>query len=269
MKSFRLGHFAVATCFATLSLFVLSCPTSTVEAATLSVDHANTWSNYFYPLKVGWTCRESFSSSSVSGSETLTVSAVTKTANGVDVTVNQAGNTETQGTNVPTNSVLHYTLGRNGSLVSNSVNALIGANSAQTGGDSVFPSVQSLIAGHTGVSTVTATVPLSSSDISQLKGALKSGQNSLVMAVQLRSKGSLISNLRVPMGTVHKVLEVSTTLGSLKVTNAIPAAEKALVSALRPDFQKTSNFKTWYARGIGPVQVELAGLVIKATACGD
>lgn len=225
------------------------------------------WSTYFYPLRVGYVCTETIDSTGVNATETLTIAAVEHTAAGTNVTVDQSGDTQVGSKQTPTNGALHYTLRDDGSLVSTSANELISGTGAGTRGPTVFPSVKALVSGRTGRSSAVVAVPLSNSDLQQLQGALKPGQTSLNMKIGFINSGSLVPTLVVPMGEFHDVLKVTTKLRGLNVTNASSAGAQALNSALKPEIEKTSNIQTWYARDVGPVQVSIAGLTIKAQSC--
>jgi hypothetical protein len=138
---------------------------------------------------------------------------------------------------------------------------------AQLVGNTVLPSVRHLSSGGVFSSTLHLLVPLSESDLSQLSGSLQPGQTSLQIAISIREKGTVVPTLTVPLGTFHDVLEVTSSLGQVEVTNAAKGAGGAFASALYPELKKELGNQTWYAKNNGPVQFELSGLVAHLTSC--
>jgi hypothetical protein len=63
------------------------------------------------------------------------------------------------------------------------------------------------------------------------------------------------------------VLEVETTMKTFRITNALRGAAKELESAMKPGVAKGARETTWYAPGVGPVQVLLDGLKTVALKC--
>jgi hypothetical protein len=234
---------------------------------SLSTSHQPSWASYFFPLRVGLTCHESFASNGVSGDETLRVTSVTTSSAGTKVTVEESSSTQAAGKDIPTNAALHYTITRSGALVSSPSAAMIGSQAAQLIGNTVLPSVSQLMSGKVFTTSLQEIVPLSSAQLSQVSSALKPGQTSLRIAITLKERGSVVPILTVPLGTFHNLLDVSTSLGQVTVKNALPGAAKTFASALEPTFKKELNFQTWYAKNSGPVQITLAGIVTRMTSC--
>jgi len=226
-----------------------------------------TWKSYFYPGRMGRTCQETLDSDGMTGTETLRVSDVTTTPRGTQITIDEGSDTQVDGKNIPTNAALHYTITRSGDLVSSPSSELIGGMAAQLVGNTVLPSVRHLSSGGVFSSTLHLLVPLSESDLSQLSGSLQPGQTSLQIAISIREKGTVVPTLTVPLGTFHDVLEVTSSLGQVEVTNAAKGAGGAFASALYPELKKELGNQTWYAKNNGPVQFELSGLVAHLTSC--
>jgi hypothetical protein len=250
-------------------LLVLAQPTlaHAAQKELLGSSNGPTWTSYFYPARVGRTCQETLHSGGVTGTETLRVSDVTPTPQGTQITVDEGSDTQVDGKSIPTNAALHYTITNNGDLVSSPSSDMIGGVAAQLVGNTVLPSVKRLMSGGVFASTLHMLVPLSQSDLSQLSGALKPGQKSMDIALSIRERGSLIPTLAVPLGRFRDVLDVTTTLGRIDVTNAVKSAAGALASALRSDLKKEVSYQTWYAKDNGPVQFELSGVVAQLTSC--
>ncbi len=237
-------------------------------AATPKSSSSPTWLNYFYPLTVGWTCHESLDSGGATGSETLRIDSVGSARGGKSVTVVEASSTTVDGTSVPTNASLHYILTNAGQLISvPSAGEFIG-ETFQIQGDTTYPTVRSLLGGGTSLSKLHISAPLDQADLSQLKAILKPGSSSLVMAVDLRQSGSLVSVLVTPMGTFHHVLAVHSSLKSIAVTDAQKAAQHELDSTLQPVIAKELAITTWYAPGVGPIKFQVGSVSSAMTSCG-
>ena len=228
---------------------------------------AATWSNYFYPAKVGLTCTNSFTTADTSGSETITVASITPSPLGKEIVVNQSGSVQAAGKDSPINVSTHYTLRNDGRLMTEPSSGLVAGQQARTVGFTTFPTVKTLLAGGSGVSTIQEVLPLPASELSELSPALKANQTALDMSISLRQSGRSVGNLTVPMGTYHHVLEVKSTISGFSVTNALPSAEKLLNGAIGPTLDKVLTFTTWYAPGVGPIQGDVGGLTTVNKAC--
>jgi len=250
-----------------LTLLVSALGQAGAAQRNLSASHQPTWISYFFPTRIGLTCRESFASNGLSGDETLRVTAVSTSSLGTRVTVEESSATQVAGKDIPTNAALHYTITREGSLVSSPSAGMFGGQTAQLVGNTVLPSVGQLLSGRSFTASLHEIVPLSAAQLSQVRSALKPGQTSLQIALALRERGRLVPTLTVPLGTFHNVLEVSTSLGHVEVKNALPSAAKSFNAALEPTFRKELNFQTWYAKNTGPVQITLAGVMTRMTSC--
>ncbi|HVT42013.1 MAG TPA: hypothetical protein VHD39_03435 [Acidimicrobiales bacterium] len=230
---------------------------------------SHTWADYFYPLKVGWTCHESLAAQGgVSGSETLTVSAVGTTRGGRTVTVDDSGEATAGGSSVPVNSALHYVLTNAGGLVSTPSSSQIAGQTSHIVGSTMFPTVRALLSGASSTSNLHITIPLTATQRSEIKGALPSNATGLNIAVAIRQSGSLVPALQTPAGTFNGALSVRSTLKSIHVTNAVKAASKELDSALRPAVAQELANTTWYALGQGPVKINLDGITAYVNSCG-
>jgi hypothetical protein len=229
---------------------------------------SQTWSEYFYPLKVGWTCHETLDSGGAVGTATLTVTAVGKIPDGHSVSVTQSGSTAVGGTNVPTNSVLHYVLTKSGHLVSVPSAGEFAGQAYKIEGDTTLPSVSALLAGGSTTSELHISEPLSPSELSQVRAILTPHATSLVMQVSLRERGQRVAVLQTPIGTFHDVLAVHASLGAIHVTDAVKAASKTLTSELQPVLGKELANTTWYAPGFGPVRFDVGGINADMTSCG-
>jgi hypothetical protein len=230
---------------------------------------SKSWSDYFYPLKVGWTCHEAIDSAGVTGSETLTVTAVAKVRDGHSVSVTEGSSTSVGGTNIPTNSVLHYVLTNDGRLVSVPSAGQFAGQPYEIRGDTTLPSVHTLLSGGTGTSELRISEPLSQSELAQVGSILAPHATALDMSVVLRERGHRGAVLQTPMGTFHNVLVVQASLGSIRVTNAAKGASKALTSELQPVLGKDLANTTWYAPGVGPVRFDVGGIDAAMTSCGS
>jgi hypothetical protein len=224
------------------------------------------WTTYFYPLKVGWTCQEALTTVT-SGTETLTVAAVTKTKNGRAITIDEGSSTDVNGTNVPTNAAIHYVITKGGQLISAPSAGLLGGQSYQVVGNTVFPNVHTLLAGGSGLSGVHISAPLAQSDLAQIKSILTPHSTALDMALVLKQSGTKVAQLRTSAGTFHNVLEVRSTLRSLDITNALPSARHDLNQEIDSDVGKSVASTVWYAPGFGPVKVLADGVTGVVTGC--
>jgi hypothetical protein len=236
---------------------------SSVGAASSS-----TWAHYFFPTKVGWTCHETIDSKGITGSETETVTAVQKVSNGTSVTVTEGSSTTVNNTSVPTNAVLHYVLTNSGQLISTPSSGQAVGQAFNLEGNTTFPSVSKMLAGGTGLSTMHGAEPLNQSDLSELGPALKPHSTGLDMTFIIKQSGRSVPELSTPHGTFHHVLWVRSTLESIKVDNAVPAAAKELDSAIKGDIAKVLSNAVWYAPGDGPVEVDVDGIMGYISSCG-
>ncbi len=211
-----------------------------------------TWSNYFYPPRVGLTCTESFTTADTSGTETLTVASITSNGAGKEIVINQSGSVHAAGKDEPINASSHYLLTKDGRLESEPSSALLSGQSEHSVGFTIYPTVKKLLAGGTGVSTVHEVLPLPASELSALSPALKANQTSLDISIALRQSGQAVASLTVPMGTYHHVLEIKSKIGSFSVTNAVPSAEKLLAGAFGPTLDKIFEVHHLVRPGRGP-----------------
>jgi hypothetical protein len=226
------------------------------------------WVDYFYPLKVGWTCQQSIDTVSVRGTETLTVAAISSVPGGRAVTIDESGATTVDGTSVPSNAALHYVLTGTGNLIEDHSGGQLLGQSAQIVGNTTFASVRSLLSGASSVSHLHIVTPLAQSSLAQLKPILAPGASRMDMSVALRQSGSTLAVLHTQMGTYHRVLVVHTALQSLEVTDIVRAARKDVDSELRQNVGKEYDVTTWYAPHVGPVKVNDAGITSYTTSCG-
>jgi hypothetical protein len=227
---------------------------------------APTWTSYFYPLTVGWTCQEALTTVT-SGSETLTVAAVTKTRKGQAITIDEASSTDVSGTEVPTNAALHYLITTNGQLVSAPSAGQLSGQAYRVVGDTVFPSVRTLLAGGSGLSRVRISSVPSKSDLAQIKPILVPHATSLEMVLVLKQSGTKVAQLQTSAGTYHDVLAVRSTLKSLDVTNVLPRDRRGLDRQIQPTVAKSLTTTVWYAPGYGPVKVIAGGITGVVTSC--
>ncbi len=239
----------------------------TTPSAGAAQSKPATWSTYFYPRVVGYQCHESFASKGASGSETLTVAAVKKTSKGVNVTIQESGSAQAFNTKIPVNATLHYTLTKRGQLSTNPSAVGFAGRSGSVTGTTVFPSVASLVSGHTSTATFHETIPLTASDKRQLKGDLLPRQSSLKVNITLKNKGAIVPTLTLPIGPLQQLLRIDTSVKSVTVTNSAPKARKQLASALTSELKNQFTTSTWYARNIGPVQVTVLALTTQAASC--
>lgn len=241
---------------------------SVVASSSAAAASSVAWSHYFFPLKVGWTCHETIASSIAKGSETETVTAVSKVPGGTSVTVTEGSSTTVNNTSVPTNAVLHYVLTNSGQLVSAPSSGQALGQAFHLEGDTTYPSVTKMLEGGTGSSTVHGTEPLNGATLSELGQVLTPHATSLVVTMVLKQSGRSVPELVTPYGTFHRVLSVRSTLKSIKVDNALPAAAKQLDSGLRAELANILSNAVWYAPGFGPVKVDVDGISGYVTNCG-
>ncbi len=227
---------------------------------------APTWTTYFYPLTVGWTCHESLTSGAT-GEETLTVSAVTPVKQGRQVTVDEGSSTTVKGTEVPSNAALHYILTRQGQLVSEPSSGQLAGQAFRVEGNTVYPTVATLLRGGSGLSDVRIVAPLDKSKLSQLRSVLKAHATELEMAIELKQSGSKVASLTTPAGTFHDVLAVHSTLRKLDITNATSATRHILDSEIEPTLAQEEANTVWYAPAYGPVKVDVGGVIGVITGC--
>jgi hypothetical protein len=248
----------------TLTLLTLGAWTPVSAGAASSA----TWSHYFFPTKVGWTCHETFDSKGISGTEDETVTQVGKVVGGTAVSVTEASSTTVDGTTVPTNAVLHYILTNSGQLISTPSSGQVVGQVFQIEGDTTFPSVTKMLGGGVGMSTLHGSEPLSQTVLSELSSVLQPHATSMIVTMVLEQSGRHIPELTTKYATYHNVLWVRSTLRSIKVENARPSAAKELDSGLESELGKTLSNDIWYAPGQGPVEVELDGIMGYMTSCG-
>jgi len=266
----RPGALVAAAVIAALSLGALLAsvagPTPTLMAAASPKPPSGgpTWTSYFYPLKVGWTCQEELTTVTT-GSETLTVAAVTKTKEGQAITVDEGSSTNVNGTDVPTNAALHYLITTGGQLISSPSAGQLGGQAYRYVGNTVFPSVRTLLAGGSGLSRVHIAAPLSTRELAQVKSILSAHATSLEMTLVLKQSGAKVAQLQTPAGTYH---DVRSTLKSLDITNALGSARGDLDRQLQPTEAKSVANTVWYAPGYGPVKVIVSGVTGIVTGCG-
>jgi hypothetical protein len=243
-------------------------PAADAAASPRSADGGGpTWTTYFYPLKVGWTCQEKLTTGA-QGSETVTVAAVTKTDKGQAVTVDEGSSTEVRGTSVPTNAADHFLITKDGQLISTPSAGQRDGQSYQFVGNTVYPTVHTLLAGGSGLSHVHGTAPLGPNELAQIRSVLAPHATSLAMSVVFHLSGTRVAQLRTSAGTYHDVLAVRFTLRSLDVTNALPSARRELDREIEPTLAKLEANTVWYAPGHGPVKVVDGGVTGIVTGCG-
>jgi hypothetical protein len=264
------GVAAVVTGVLALSTALAGGPGATPSAGASSRTAAArpTWTTYFYPLKEGWTCQEELTSGAT-GTETLTVTAVTKTAQGEAVTIDEGSSTDVHGTTVPTNAAIHYVITKGGQLISAPSAGQLGGQAYRVEGNTVFPAVHTLLSGGSGLSRERISAPLADSALAQVKSILANRATSLSMALVLKQAGTKVAQLQTPAGTYHNVLAVRSTLHSLDITNALAGARRDLDRELEPILAKTVVSTVWYAPGYGPVKVVASGVTGIVTSCGQ
>jgi hypothetical protein len=226
-----------------------------------------TWTTYFYPLKVGWTCQEDLTTGAT-GTETLTVTAVTKSAQGEAVTIDEGSSTDVNGTTVPTNAAIHYVITKGGQLISAPSAGQLGGQAYRVEGNTVYPAVHTLLSGGSGLSRERVSAPLADSALAQVKSILTQHATSLSMALVLKQAGTKVAQLQTTAGTYRNVLAVRSTLRSLDITNALPSARRDLDREIEPILAKTVVSTVWYAPGYGPVKVVASGVTGIVTDCG-
>jgi hypothetical protein len=226
-----------------------------------------TWASYFYPQQVGWTCHEALTTVT-SGTETLTVTAVTKTKKGEAITIDEGSSTDVDGTNVPSNEALHYLLTTGGQLISAPSAGQLAGQAYHEVGNTVFPSVRTLLAGGSGLSRLRVSAPLSRSELAQVKPILTPHSTSLEMVLVLKQSGAKLAQLQTTAGTYRDVLVVRSSLESLDITNAVGSARRDLDRELQPTEAKSVANTVWYAPGNGPVKVIVGGVTGIVTDCG-
>jgi hypothetical protein len=274
----RSGVLAAAAVIATLSLATVLAgvpgplpasigPAAAAAASPKPPSSGPTWTSYFYPLKVGWTCHEALTRVTT-GTETLTVTAVTKTKKGEAITIDEGSSTIVDGTNVPSNEALHYLITTGGQLISAPSAGQLAGHTYHYAGNTVFPSVRTLLAGGSGLSRVHISAPLSKSDLSQVKSILTPHSTSLDMVLVLKQSGTKVAQLQTSAGTYHDVLAVRSSLKSLDITNALGSARSDLDRELQPNEAKAVANTVWYAPGNGPVKVIVGGVTGIVTDCG-
>jgi hypothetical protein len=240
-----------------------SAPTASASPKSAA---APTWTTYFYPLKVGLTCQEELTTGAT-GTETLTVTAVTKTKQGQAVTIDEGSSTEVNGTSVPTNAAIHYVITKSGQLISAPSAGQLGGQAYRVEGNTVFPAVQTLLSGGSGLSRERISAPLADTDLAQIKSILTTHATSLSMALVLKQSGTKVALLQTPAGTYHDVLAVRSTLRSLDITNALASARRDLDREIEPIVAKSVVSTVWYAPGKGPVKVVASGVTGIVTGC--
>lgn len=226
-----------------------------------------TWAAYFYPTKIGLTCTDTVKSSVETGSETFAISSVTKTSKGQNVDVAVSGSVQAQGDTASEDSTLHYVLTKSGGLTTTLSNALAEGRGAPTLGQATLPTPKALLAGAHSVSKLSESEPLTPSQLAEMASGLEPHQKTLNVTASLFETGTRVSTLTVPMGTFHNVLEVHSKVDTFEVTNALAKTRGGLDSALLPEVKRELSFATWYAPGVGPVQIIEAGVTIDATGC--
>ena len=215
---------------------------------------------------MGWTCQEDLSTGATGS---LTVTAVTKTKQGQAVTIDSGGSTDVKGTTVPTDATTHYVVTKGGQLISG------GSSAGQTGGlafrvvgTTVYPTVQTLLSGGSGLSRVRASAPLAGTDLAQLKSILTSHATSLSMALVLKESGTKVARLWTPARTYHNVLAVRSSVHSLDVTDVRADSRGDIDREIEPLVAKSLFATVWYAPGYGPVKFVAGDLTGIVTGCG-
>ena len=260
-----LGRIAVTGAACVIALTSLAA-LDALPAGSASV--APTWVNYFFPLKVGWTCHESLDGAGVTGGETLTVSSIGTAPQGRSITITEGSSSTAGGISVPTNAALHYILTNGGQLISVPSGIQVAGQPYGIKGNTTFPSLHTLLSGGTAVSREHIAAPLSPADRAELQALLPSGATSLNMAVEQQQSGDSVPVLHTPMGTFHHVLMVRSVLKSIVFTDVTKAASKELAAAVKPVIAKELSLTTWYAPGVGPIKVTADGYTAVVTSCG-
>ena len=259
----------VATiCAAVVALTVVSPLAGWNGGAGAATNQSPTWVNYFFPLKVGWTCHESLTGGGATGSETLTVSSVEKVPQGRSVTVTEGSSSTVGGTSVPTNAVLHYILSKTGQLITIPSGGQVAGQLFNYTGDTTDPSVAALLSGKSTVSRTHIVAPLSATDLAELKGVLSANATSLDMAVDVAQQGGPVATLQPPMGTFHNLIAVHSLVKTIAFTNVAKGASKELATAIMPTIRKELSATTWYAPGVGPIKITTGGFTSVLTSCG-
>jgi len=258
----------VAACAALLVLTVVSPVAGWNGSAGAATNQGPTWVNYFFPLKVGWTCHESLSGGGATGTETLTVSSVGKVPRGRSVTVTEGSSSTVDGISVPTNAVLHYVLSNSGQLITIPSGGQIAGQLYNATGDTTDPSVKALLSGKSTVSHAHIVAPLSATDLAELKGVLPANATSLNMTVASTQRGGAVPTLQTPMGTFHHLIAVHSAVKTIAFTNVAKGASNELAAAIMPTIEKELRATTWYAPGVGPVKITTASFTSTLTSCG-
>jgi hypothetical protein len=262
--SCRRSALVAAVLTAALALGMAPAAASAKPATTAT--SGPTWTKYFFPLKVGWTCQETLTTGTT-GTETLTVTAVTKTKAGQQVTVDEGSSTRVNGTNVPSNAANHYVITKSGELISAPSAGLMAGQAYRDVGNTVYPSVHTPLAGGSGLSRAHVSAPLAQSDLAQVKSVLTPHATSLEMNIVLEQSGTKVALLHTSAGTYHDVLAVRSTLHSLDITDAQESARRELDRDIEPTLAKTVANTVWYAPGAGPVKVVSGGITGLVTSC--
>lgn len=252
-------------CALILAAGLLTAPGASAAATTHGA--TPTWTTYFYPLKVGWTCNEVLTTGT-GGNETLTVDSVTRVKDGQAVTLTESSTTGASGGGTPSNKTVRYILTKSGDLVSEPSAGQLSGQEYQIRGDTIYPSVQTLLSGGSGLSRVRIDAPLAHGDLSKLTGVLKPHYSTLDMALELKQTGTKVAELTTRAGTFHHLLAVHSVLHSLDITDATHYARQSIDSELRPTVAESVTNTVWYAPGFGPVKVSVGGVTSVATGCG-
>jgi hypothetical protein len=197
----------------------------------------------------------------------LTVTAVSRRSGATFFTVSQNGTTTVSGASVPSQGLLHYVITGGGELQDNTSSVSLGSVNGGVSGVTNLGTVAKLVAGGSVTSVLHVVEPLSASELKDLQGVLRSGQTSLHATLTLASRGTMVPTLTIPLGTLHNVLEVKANVSHIAFTNVVSGASSVLAKSLRSQFDSLLNYSTWYAPGLGPVQVDAAGLTIDASSC--
>jgi hypothetical protein len=237
-------------------------------AGAAGATRAHTWADYFYPLKVGWTCHETVNSGGVTGTETLTVASIGTVPGGRSITVDEGSSSTADGRTVPTNSALRYVLTSKGGLVTVPSSGQLAGQAYRIDGSTVYPSVQTLLGGGSSTSRLHISLPLAASDLTELKGVLPPKTTDLDMTVSVRQTGTVVPTLSTPGGSLDDALAVHSVLKSITVTNALKSATKELDAALKPVVAKELVTTTWFELDRGPVKFTFDGITGYVTDCG-
>jgi hypothetical protein len=257
---------AVGAAVLTAALAFGMAPAAASDKPATTPTSSPTWTTYFFPLKIGWTCQETLTTGTT-GTETLTVTAVTKTKQGQQVTVDEGSSTKVNGTNVPSNAANHYVITKSGQLISAPSAGLMAGQAYRDVGNTVYPSVHTLLAGGSGLSRAHVSAPLAQSDLAQVKSVLTPHATSLEMNIVLEQSGTKVALLHTSAGTYHDVLAVRSTLHSLDITDARESARRELDRDIEPTLAKSVANTVWYAPGAGPVKVVSGGITGLVTGC--